>query len=143
RVCCFFPHFFVVEILIWKKRMISISRYARCFMMTAVAVACTIAPAAAQTEFPSKPIRLIVPFPPGGGTDILSRVVGQELSEYLTTPVLVENKPGGNTLIAANFVAAAKPDGYTLFTSIDSTMVMNQFLYKKLSYDPMKDFTPV
>lgn len=113
------------------------------FVAAIAAMACTVAPALAQDTFPSKPLRIIVPFPPGGGTDILSRVVGQELSSYFKQPVLIENKPGGNTLIAAQYVAGAKPDGYTIFTSIDATMVMNPALYKELPYHPVKDFTPV
>ena len=121
--------------------------FSRCVLklVTGLAIAATAGtPALAQeASFPSRPIHIVVPFPPGGGTDLLSRVVAQELSAYFKQPVLVENRPGGNTLIASQHVAASKPDGYTVFTSIDSTMVMNPFLYKKLPYDPMKDFVPV
>lgn len=100
--------------------------------------------AMAQGDFPgNKPITIIVPFPPGGGTDILTRMVSEELSRNLSVPVLVENRPGGNTVVAAQAVARAKPDGHTILTSISSTMTMNPHLYDKLPYDPKKDFAPV
>ena len=111
--------------------------------LSAALAVSVMAPVVAQETYPNKPITIVVPFPPGGGSDTLSRVVGQGLSKYLNVPVLVENKPGGNTVIAAQYVARAKPDGYTVLTAIDSTMVMNPALYSKLAYDPVKDFKPV
>ena len=83
-----------------------------------VAVFCA-APALADDAYPSKPIRIIVPFPPGGGTDIVSRTVAAKLTESWKVPVIVENRAGGNTLIGAEAAARSAPDGYTLFVPID------------------------
>jgi tripartite-type tricarboxylate transporter receptor subunit TctC len=101
-----------------------------------------IAGTAADT-FPERPIRIIVPFPPGGGTDTVARTVAAKLSERWNVPVTVDNRPGGNTLIGAEMAARAAPDGYTLFLPIDSTLAMNQSLYAKLPYDPINGFAPV
>jgi tripartite-type tricarboxylate transporter receptor subunit TctC len=98
--------------------------------------------AAAQT-YPSRPIRLIVPFAPGGPADFLARVVGQKLGDELGQPVVIENRPGANTIIGAQIVAKADPDGYTLLMAIDGTLVMNPFLYSRLPYDVAKDFVPI
>jgi len=102
-------------------------------------------PAAAQSPsaFPTKPIRLVVPFPPGGPADTLARVLAQGMGEQLGQSVVVDNKPGANTIIGADLVARAAPDGYTLLLAIDATLTQNPFLYSKLPYDPTKDFTPV
>lgn len=120
-----------------------ISRLSRRAAIAVALAAAMTAPAVAQDAYPSKPIRIIVPFPPGGGVDILARAVGQKLSESWKVPVVVDNRPGGNTLIAAQLAARSAPDGYTVFASIDATMVMNQSLYASLPYDPVKDFAPV
>jgi tripartite-type tricarboxylate transporter receptor subunit TctC len=104
------------------------------------------APARAQeaaASFPSRPIRLIVPFPAGGPADIVARLIGQKMSEGWGQPVVIENRAGANTIIAAQGAAKAAPDGYTLLMAIDSTLVMNQFLYKNLPYDPLADFAPI
>jgi len=93
--------------------------------------------------FPSRPIRIIVPFPPGGPSDIVARLIGQQMSEHWGQPVVIENRPGASTIIGAQAAARAAPDGYTLFMAIDSTMVMNQYLYKSLPYDPIADFAPI
>ncbi len=93
-------------------------------------------------QFPSKPVRFVVPFPPGGSTDVLARLLGQKLSERWGQSIVVENRPGANTLIGAELVAHAAPDGYTWFMPIDSTFTMNPALYPKLPYD-LKDFAPV
>ena len=98
--------------------------------------------ATAQT-YPSKPIRIVVPFPAGGPTDVLSRIIGQKMAENWGQQVLVDNRPGANTIIGAEAVAKAAPDGHTLLMAIDSTLVMNQSLFSKLPYDPIKDFAPV
>ena len=103
----------------------------------------SVAPAMADDSYPNKPIRIIVPFPPGGGTDIVSRTVAAKLTESWKVPVVVENRPGGNTLIGAEAAARSAPDGYTLFVPIDSTLAMNQSLYAKLPYDPITSFTPI
>ncbi len=100
------------------------------------------APALAQS-YPSKPIRIVVPYPAGGGIDVISRVIGERLGRSLGQPVLVDNKPGAGTLLAAEFVARAPADGYTLMVTTDSTLTINQHLYAKLPYDPVKDFAPI
>ncbi|MGZ3281870.1 MAG: Bug family tripartite tricarboxylate transporter substrate binding protein, partial [Xanthobacteraceae bacterium] len=103
-------------------------------------------PAAAEDlagNFPNRPIRMIVPFPPGGPSDIVARLIGQKMSEDWGQPVVIDNRPGGNTIIGAQVAAKAAPDGYTLFMAIDSTLVMNQYLHKTLPYDPLEDFVPI
>jgi len=97
----------------------------------------------ASATFPNRPIRMIVPFPAGGPSDIVARLIGQKMSEDWGQPVVIDNRPGGNTIIAAQAAAKAEPDGYTLFMAIDSTLVMNQYLYKSLPYDPLADFAPI
>jgi tripartite-type tricarboxylate transporter receptor subunit TctC len=97
----------------------------------------------AADTYPERPIRIIVPFPPGGGTDTVARTVAARLTERWNVPVTVDNRPGGNTVIGAEMAARAAPDGYTLFLPIDSTLAMNQSLYAKLPYDPINGFTPV
>jgi tripartite-type tricarboxylate transporter receptor subunit TctC len=93
--------------------------------------------------YPNRPVRIIVPFPAGGPTDILARVVAQRLSEVWGQGVVIENQPGANTAIAAARVAKMPPDGYTLFAVMDVTMVLNPLTNKTLSYDPLKDFAPI
>jgi tripartite-type tricarboxylate transporter receptor subunit TctC len=116
---------------------------------TALAVACVLASvdAAAQTPdsatYPNRPVRLVVPFPAGGPTDILARLVAQRLSEVWGQGVVVENQPGANTAIAAARVAKLPADGYTLFAVMDVTMVLNPVTNKSLAYDPLKDFAPI
>lgn len=94
-------------------------------------------------SYPAKPIRWLVPYPAGGGSDFLARTVGQALSVLVAQPVLVDNKPGGNTAIAASETARAAPDGYTILSADNGTMVFNSALYSKLSYNPEKDLAPV
>jgi tripartite-type tricarboxylate transporter receptor subunit TctC len=96
-----------------------------------------------SASFPNRPIRLIVPFPAGGPSDIVARIIGQKMSEDWGQPVVIENRPGANTIIGAQAAAKAAPDGYTLFMAIDSTLVMNQYLHKSLPYDPLNDFAPI
>lgn len=110
------------------------------FLLTAPAAAQTAADSAAS--YPNRPIRIIVPFPAGGPSDVLARIIGQKLSEDWKQPVLIENRVGANTVIGAQAVATAPGDGYTLLMAIDSTLTMNQYLYKSLPYDPM-DFVPI
>ncbi len=100
-------------------------------------------PAGAQGAWPAKPIRVVVGFPAGGLTDILARAYCEPLSQKLGQPVVVENKPGAGSMIAAGDVAKAAPDGYTFLFTISSTMNQNRVLYKKMPYDPDKDFTYV
>src|ERR687887_2439081 len=108
----------------------------------AALLALFVSAAAAQT-YPVRQITLVVPFAPGGPADFLGRLIGQKMSEDLGQQVVVDNRPGANTIIGAQAVAKASPDGYTLLMAIDGTLVMNPFLYSKLAYDPFKDFVPV
>ena len=94
----------------------------------------------AAKNFPDRTVRIIVPFPAGGPTDVLARVIGQRMSEDWGQPVVVENRPGGDTVIAAQQVAKAAPDGYTLLAAMDTTLVMNLATKKSLPYDPYRDF---
>ena len=102
--------------------------------------------AAAQERpdaFPSRSIKIVVPFPAGGPSDVLARMIGQKMTEDWGQPVVVENRPGANTVLGAQQVAKAVPDGYTLLMAIDSTLTMNQYLYRTPPYDPLNDFAPV
>ena len=96
----------------------------------------------AQT-YPSRPVKLIVPFPAGSATDQVARLTGQQLQEELKQPFIVENKPGAQGAIAAAEVAKAAPDGYTLLVTTNTPQAANVSLFKKLNYDPVKDFAPV
>jgi tripartite-type tricarboxylate transporter receptor subunit TctC len=107
-----------------------------------VLVACA-APLHAQTNYPAKPVRLVLPFPPGGSTDTLARLLGQKMSEQWGKPVIVDNKPGAGGAIAADHVARAAPDGYTVFLGTIGDMAINPNLGEKLAYDPAKDFSAV
>jgi tripartite-type tricarboxylate transporter receptor subunit TctC len=100
-------------------------------------------PQGGAETYPNRTVRMIVPFPAGGPTDILSRVVAQRLSEVWGQPVVVENQPGANTAIAAARVAKMPADGYTLLAAMDVTMVLNPITSKNLSYDPLKDFATI
>src|SRR5262245_48398912 len=93
--------------------------------------------------YPTRQITLIVPFAPGGPADFLGRLIGLKLSEEFGQQVIVDNRSGANTIVGAQAVAKARPDGYTLLMAIDGTLVMNPFLYATLPYDPFKDFVPV
>jgi tripartite-type tricarboxylate transporter receptor subunit TctC len=106
------------------------------------ALAARAAPAWSQ-DYPSKPITIVVPFGPGSGTDQSARLYGQAMSEVLKVPVIIDNKGGASGFIAAQQVAKAAPDGYTLFMTTNTTQVANPHLFKKIPYDPVKDFTPL
>jgi tripartite-type tricarboxylate transporter receptor subunit TctC len=97
----------------------------------------------AQNSYPTKPIRLIVGYAAGGGTDLIARVIAGRMSEGLGQPVVIENKPGAQSIIAAQYVAKAAPDGYTLLLGPSGPMSMNPALYAKLPYSPMQDFAPI
>ena len=94
-------------------------------------------------NFPNRPIRIVVPFPAGGPTDVNMRIIGQKLSENLGQSVVIENRPGANTGIGAQMVAKSPADGYTLLAAMDSTMVMNPATGASMNYDPFKDFATV
>jgi tripartite-type tricarboxylate transporter receptor subunit TctC len=100
-------------------------------------------PLAHAQPAPAKPVRWLVPYPAGGGSDFLARTIGQQLSTQIGQPVIVDNKPGGNTAIAAAEVARAAADGATVLSADNGTMVFNPALYKSLSYSPTKDLAPV
>jgi tripartite-type tricarboxylate transporter receptor subunit TctC len=102
----------------------------------------TPAPSAAQ-EYPTRPVRMLVPFAPGGNTDILARAVGQRMHENWGRPVIVDNRPGGSGVIATEIVARATPDGYTLLVGSTGELTINPSLFKKLPYDVERDFAPI
>jgi len=99
--------------------------------------------AAVAQSFPARPVTLVVPFPPGGVTDPVARFVGQKVTESIGQQVVVDNKPGAAGIIGAEAVKRAAPDGYTLFMGHTGTHAVNQWLYSKLPYDPVKDFVPI
>lgn len=99
-------------------------------------------PASAQ-QWPDKPIRLVIPYSPGGGNDVIARPVALKLSERLGQPVVVENKPGAQAIIGMEFVAKAPADGYTLLVAPSGPLTINPAIYSKLSYSPTRDFAPI
>ena len=101
------------------------------------------APAFAQNAFPTKPIRFIVPYPPGGPLDTIARLTGQQVSQRLGQPVIIENKPGAGGNLGADAVAKSAPDGYTILMGAVATHAINPTLYKKMPYDAAKDFAPI
>ena len=138
HIPCHGPHAFF-----WRQ---TLNRNRRYFCLAALAGAGTIAHSFALAQsggFPRLPIKLVVPFAAGSGTDAVARITALALGELLKTSVVVENKAGANGSIAAEFVAKAAPDGYTLFMTTNTTHSANPSLMKKLNYDPIKDFTPV
>ncbi|HYC47329.1 MAG TPA: tripartite tricarboxylate transporter substrate binding protein [Burkholderiales bacterium] len=112
-------------------------------LLVAVVCAAICASASAATAYPSKAIRFVVPFPPGGPLDIVARVIAQDLNRSWGHPVIVENRPGAGGNIGADFVARAPADGYTILMGAVSTHAINVWLYSKLPYDPINDFAPV
>lgn len=109
----------------------------------ALALVALAAPAHAQGSYPSKPIHLIVGFPPGGGMDLSARVFQAKLQEALATPIVVENRPGGTGLLAGEAVAKAAPDGYTLLVGASGQMTINPAIMAKHPYDPVRDFAAI
>jgi tripartite-type tricarboxylate transporter receptor subunit TctC len=108
--------------------------------VAAAMLVCVAGAPQALAAFPDRPVKLVVPYTPGGAADQLSRVLAERLSRELSQSVVVENKPGANTMIAATQVARAQPDGYTLFLASNASMVLNPMLYQKISYDAARDF---
>jgi tripartite-type tricarboxylate transporter receptor subunit TctC len=117
-----------------------IRRLALHALALAAALFATAAPA---QDFPNRPVKWLVGFPAGGGTDFLARTVGHQLSQQLGQPVIIENKPGAAGAIAAEAAAKSAPDGHTLLTADNAVLIFNPVLYKKLGYDPVKDFSPL
>jgi tripartite-type tricarboxylate transporter receptor subunit TctC len=109
----------------------------------AAAAGLSAPPVAWAQDYPKQPVTIVVPFTPGGSTDILARLLGQKLEQRLGKSFVVENRPGAGTIIAASAVAKAAPDGYVLLMAPSSTMAINVTLYKKLPYDPTIDFVPL
>src|SRR5215471_14138562 len=103
----------------------------------AVALALVYGTPGCGQAYPSKPVRFIVPFPPGGGNDLLARELAQYLAEPLGQAVIVDNRPGASTIIGTEIAAKAPPDGHTIFMGNNSTLAINPNLYKKLPYDPV------
>jgi tripartite-type tricarboxylate transporter receptor subunit TctC len=100
-------------------------------------------PAMAEAAYPNRTIKLIVPYPPGGTTDLLGRLIADQIKSGLNATVIVENKPGAGTTLGADLVAHASPDGYTLLLATSTTLAINKTLYKQLPYDPGKDFAAI
>lgn len=114
------------------------------FQSVAVIAGCLVASiAASQKGYPGRPVKIVVPYAPGGATDSVARVFGQYLAEMLGQQFIIENKPGAGTNIGAAFVAQSPPDGYTLYVANFAANGVNKYLYKKPGFDPDKDFSPV
>ena len=112
-------------------------------LLLALLVALALPGAAAAQSYPNKPIRLVVGYSPGGGNDLIARIVAARLQTRLGQPVLVDNKPGAQSIVAAEIVARAAPDGYTLLVAPSGPMTINPAVFSKLPYDPVKDFAPI
>jgi len=93
--------------------------------------------------WPDRPVRILVGYPPGGGTDLVARLIQQPLAQKWNQPIVIDNRPGANAIIAADAVAKAKPDGYTLLMAYATELAVNPVTHKKLPYDPLRDFTPI
>jgi tripartite-type tricarboxylate transporter receptor subunit TctC len=104
---------------------------------------CAASAGAFAQAYPTKPIRIVVGFPPGGGNDIIARLVGAKMQETWGQSVVIDNKPGAASIIASEFVAKSAPDGYTLLVNATGGMSVNPVLYARLPYDPLKDFLPI
>ena len=111
-------------------------------IFAAIAAMLMTATAVAQ-QYPSKPVRFVVPYAAGGATDLIARVIGERLAAGLGQPFVIDNRPGAATLLGAQLVAKAEPDGYTLLMATSTTLAINASLYKSLPYDPVKDFAPI
>jgi tripartite-type tricarboxylate transporter receptor subunit TctC len=110
--------------------------------IAALAAMALVTGAQAQS-YPASPIRLVVPFAPGGGADLMARILAEPLGKRLGQPIVIENKPGGGATVGADYVAKATPDGYTLLWTTPGPQITNPYLMPKLPYDPDRDFTPV
>ena len=113
--------------------------------MFMLAVAVTVIPAggAAAQAYPAKPVRLIVPFPPGGGVDFIGRIIGKGLGERLGQQVNVDNRPGANAILGLEILKNSPPDGYTIAAASAGPLTVNPHIYRKLAYDTLRDFTPI
>src|SRR3954447_16183519 len=120
----------------------SFKRY-RCMAAAASLLLALASAASAQAPYPSRSITLVLPFAAGSGTDTTTRIISKELGTALGVGMVIDNKAGANGSIAASYVARAQPDGYTLFVTTNTTHSANPYLLKTMSYDPIKDFTPI
>lgn len=128
--------------MFFKLTFVALSRRGLLGLLFSALVGVCTPQALAQASYPNKPIRFIVPYPAGGGTDIVARLLAQKMTQSMGQPVLVENKPGASTLIGTEMLAKAAPDGYTLGLITDSHAI-NPSFFPKLPYDSVKDFSPV
>ncbi|HET9404025.1 MAG TPA: tripartite tricarboxylate transporter substrate-binding protein, partial [Burkholderiales bacterium] len=114
-------------------------------LIVAIIAALYVIPArdAGAQAYPAKPIRLIVPFAPGGPNDVIGRVVAQKVSELIGQPIVIDNRTGAGGAVGTAAAGTSAPDGYTLLISGTSSLAINPSLYKKLPYDPLRDFAPV
>ena len=110
---------------------------------TLFALLAVLTSAALAQSWPAKPVRIVVAYPPGGGIDVMARQIAERLTGGWGQPVLVENKPGANTIVAADAVAKSAPDGYSVLMTTDATFSINPHLYARLPFDPQRDFIPV
>jgi len=124
-------------------KCLSIMLAATAVLAGTIATATTASAAGQASAFPDRPIRIVVPYPPGGSTDMLARLVGKEVSDVLGQPVIVENRAGASGSIGAAHVASSPADGYTLLLGAGTTLAVNPHLYNNLSYKPLQDFAPV
>jgi tripartite-type tricarboxylate transporter receptor subunit TctC len=106
-------------------------------------LACTSFTFAQAQGYPSKPVRIVIPYAPGGPADLMVRAIGQSMGESWGQPFIIDNRPGANEIIAADFVAKSPPDGYTFLVASDGAYSLNLALYPKIPYDPVKDFAPI
>src|SRR3981189_3758731 len=123
--------------------MIAFARRYRCVAAATSLLFALASAASAQAPYPSRTITLVLPFAAGSGTDTTTRIISKELGTALGVGMVVDNKAGANGSIAASYVARSAPDGYTLFVTTNTTHSANPFLLKTMSYDPVKDFTPI
>ena len=114
-----------------------------CLLTSAFCLGCAVADFATAQQYPVKPVRMVMPFPPGGPTDILGRLIGQKLTEAWGQNVIIDNRPGGAGMIGAVAAVKSPPDGYTLFLGGVTTLSIAPFVHKDLPYDPLRDFIPV
>src|SRR5499426_4321999 len=112
-------------------------------VLAGLALLAWAAPAASAADYPTRPVTLVVAFPPGGASDVLARLIGKKLEQVLAQPFVIDNRPGAGGNVAAEAVAHAAPDGYTLLAGNNAILATNAALYKKINFDPVADFAPV
>jgi tripartite-type tricarboxylate transporter receptor subunit TctC len=115
----------------------------RILLLPVVAACLAYPPLAQAQDYPNRPVTIVVPYPAGGGLDVLARTLGQKLADRLGKPFVIDNRPGAGTVIGANSVAKAAADGYTIMLATSSALAINVTLHKNLPYDPARDFTPI